>query len=302
MEESDHYEFYSNFWLNMHHFLYNKSLASSEEELDARYFAKMGDGEKEKLLSVFNYYQDSLLEHDLRTGSIHFAFKKWCIDFSNIIDLPKFPHADSFHIFLNRVKPIYEKYYWPDHHAANKKVLNENLELIKKYEKKAVKRLSELTKKEWTKDKIRVDISFHSKLERPYTNTHGGVHIVMDSGNNSSPSGNWLELLFHESSHHLVYSRKYYVGETIRNTAKEIGQKAPRDLWHAYLFYFSGVVTKEFLKKESMKDYELYMVRKRPFHWLFPYVDKHLPAYINGVTTLEEATKKLILDWHENRD
>ena len=103
-----------------------------------------------------------------------------------------------------------------------------------------MERLVKLTRHEWEKEKIRVDISFHSKLERPYTTTHEAVHVVMDSGNNANPPGNWLELLFHESSHHLIFPSKCYVSEVIAVSETETGLKAPRSLWHAYLFILPG--------------------------------------------------------------
>ena len=300
--QSDRYVFYSNFWVNMHHFLYNQSLAIKEAKGDKPIgqfeWKKISSSEKEILNTVFNYYQDSLLQYDLRTGDVHFYFKKWCIGFSEKNNLPKFEHNDSINTYLNLVKPIYQKYFWPKHNAANKKVLSDNLALIKKYENRAVERLEELTQHEWVKEKIRVDVSFHSKLERPYTNTHGGVHVVMDSGNNARPKGNWLELLFHETSHHLIFPSKCYVGDLIKKTAEETGMKAPRQLWHAYLFYFTGVVTREYMIEEGFTDYELYMVRERPFYWVYPWLDKYLPKYINGEASLEEVTKELITDWN----
>lgn len=304
LDESQHYQFFSHFWVNMHHFLYNHAKALSEqppsEVFETAFWETLSATEKQKFLNTLQFYQDSLIQYDLRTGGLHFAFKKWCIAFSNEEELPDFEALPQLSSQLNQTKDFYKKYFWIIHNQTNQKVLSEHLEQIKKLEKLVIQRLVLLTQTEWTKEKIRVDISYHSKREIPYTTTRGGVHIVMDSGNSPEPRGNWLELLFHESSHHLIFPKECYVGDLIVETAEELDLKIPRSLWHAYLFYFSGRVTKELLEKDRVENYELYMVRDSVFHWIYPLLDKYLPAYLDGKEDLKECTKKVLVDWNNS--
>ena len=95
------------------------------------------------------------------------------------------------------------------------------------------------------------------------------------------------------SSHHLIFPSKCYVRRIIQEVEEELGLEAPRGLWHAYFFYFSGVVTNDLLKEEGLDDYELYIVRKRSFHWVFPMLDQNLPDYLNGTSSLKECTKNI---------
>ncbi|MEM8909021.1 MAG: hypothetical protein AAGD05_14335, partial [Bacteroidota bacterium] len=215
--------------------------------------------------------------------------------------LPLFTAAPQFSQILNQSKALYQQHFWPLHDATNRQVLNEQWSLIKNLEAQAVQRLVALTRTEWSKEKIRIDISYHSKLERPYCTTQGGVHVVMDSGNNAQPPGNWIELLFHESSHHLIFPSDCYVSDVIDQVADSTGIAVPRGLWHAYLFYFSGVVTQELLPSQGITDYELYMVRKRPFHWFFPLLSQNLPRYVSKTDSLDKCTQQILQGWQERQ-
>lgn len=108
------------------------------------------------------------------------------------------------------------------------------------------------------------------------------------------PAGNWLELLIHESSHQLILSSKGFVAGTIQDVANDLGVGVPRSLWHAYLFYFSGILTQSFLAKAGKTDYTLYMERNGVFSRYYPALQAHLPDYMAGKCTLAEATRKIL--------
>ena len=108
------------------------------------------------------------------------------------------------------------------------------------------------------------------------------------------PYGNWLELLYHETSHHLIGSRTGFVGGTITDVAQTTEGRLPNGLWHSYLFYFSGKVTQQLLQSEGIEDYTLYMVRNRVFSRTFPLLDKYLPGYLAGEKSLATVTAEII--------
>jgi len=140
-----------------------------------------------------------------------------------------------------------------------------------------------------------------STRERPYTSL-SPTHVVMISSPKAGhPKGNWVEILYHEASHHLIFGRSGFVGGTINDVAGILKKRPLRSLWHAYLFYFSGVVTRDALRKQGIKDYQLYMIRNRVFSFYFPYLEKHLPSYINRKTTLKDATEAIFRDFEALR-
>ncbi len=185
------------------------------------------------------------------------------------------------------------------HEASNKQVLENNWDLLTNTEDTVVSRFTDLTRQYWQAEKIRVDICYFAKStrrnmrNRPYTPLNP-THVVMNSSNQSVPKGDWVEMLYHESSHHLIGTASGFIGGTIMDVAEKLGVRAPRQLWHAYLFYFSGRVSQEVFFEQGIKDYELYMYRNKVFTWYSPYLEKYLDVYMNNKLTLKDATEQMI--------
>jgi len=298
LTESEHFRFYSHLWLNMHHFLYNKALSYRKSGIEAAIeqdkWKKLNQNERQIIETILKFYSEKITHQDLRTGEYNYKFKRWVVQFSNENPLPSSDEFVEHSRLLNNVQVIYLNHFWVIHHSSNKRVLEENIGLIRKYENKFTENLTQLCKAEWQNEKIRIDISFHSKRDIPYTTTRPTTHIIMDSRNSNSLKGNWFELLLHEASHHLIKSSSGFVGGTISNVTAVLNSRRPGQLWHAYLFYFSGRVAQNLLKEEGMTDYELYMVRNNVFASSFPFLDGHLSRYLSNELNLAEATRLII--------
>lgn len=296
--ESDRFLFYSHFWLNMHHFLYNKVIvfgkSNIEETIGSNDWNKMNKNERIYFEQSLNFYSKNIDTEDLRTGQYNSKFKKWVVqqELDNFLpnEAPFAEHSKQ----LNKFRALYNKYYWDVHKKSNLAAFKGNIELITKYEAKFIEELVRLCKAKWQAAPIRIDISYNSKRDIPYTTTSPTTHIVMDSKNTALKKGVWFELLLHESSHHLISSSSGFVGGTIRNIVEVQNKKAPRQFWHGYLFYFSGKVAKEFLTEEGINDYELYMEHNRFFGPMYPTLEKYLPLYMENKASLAEVTSKII--------
>lgn len=294
--ESERFMFFEHYWLNTHHWLYNMGLKAEElnlEEIFTEHWEKMSDPEKETLTKAIEYYKANVLQYDLRTSGYTYHFKRWVVTQpSDTFDEIPGNFLENV-LILKSMHEIYKRFFWDLHHEENKAVFEENIALIKSIEYKAVVRLNYLCQDIWQEEKIRVDICYHSKLERPYTTTGPVAHIVMDSNKNRFPEGNWAELILHESAHHLMGSSYGFVAGTIINLAKVHELTIPRQLAHSYLFYFTGKVAQE-LFKESIPDYELYMVRNKVFSNRFEILDKHLSEYMNNEKSLADVTLQIL--------
>jgi|GEM_PF-1184640 len=294
--ESERFMFFEHYWLNMHHWLYNMSLKAEDltlEEVFIEQWEKMSDSEKETLTKAIEYYKSNILQYDLRTSGYTYHFKRWVVTQPNDT-FDKIP-GDFLEnvLILKSMHGIYKGFFWDLHHKENNAVYEENIDLIKSIEEEGVIRLNYLCQDVWQEEKIRVDICYHSKYERPYTTTGPVAHIVMDSNRNRFPKGNWAELILHESAHHLMGSSYGFVAGTIINLADVHELTIPRQLAHSYLFYFTGKVAQE-LFKESIPDYELYMVRNRVFIRRYNILDKHLPDYMNNEKSLADVTLEIL--------
>ena len=275
-----------------------------EREADSSLISrdKMGElkeSEKASLESAISYYKTHLVDKDLRTNPYQFDFKNWII--SQPDSFVMIPEQFQEHCLqLQQVSRIYQDHFWQMHQDGIVARYRENLHLINDTEEEAADRLTDLCRSMWNRGKIRVDICYYAKATaynlrpRPYTTTNP-THVVTGALKSSDmPRGNWLEMIYHESSHHLIGSITGFVAGSIGDASGFPTERAPRDLWHAYLFYFSGVVTRDLLQKQGISDYTLYMVRNRVFSRYYPYLDAHLPSYIRFETSLYEATKAII--------
>ena len=305
MDTTSYFSFYSHYWLNMHHMLYNHALVFAENDFETAVpdsiRSQLQPGEVDTYKRVLSYYEDNIIQGDLRTGDYNYYFKRWVIDLDWDAPLPEVESFSDHVVNLNAFADIYSRIFWEAHNAQNKKVLADNIELIRRSERAFVNELQNACREEWQEEKIRVDITFRSKRDIPFTTIQPTTHIVMDSKQSNLVEGEWFELLLHESSHHLIHTSTGFVGGTILDVAQGMGVEAPRQFWHSYLFYFSGRVAQGLLQSEGVDDYELYMVRKQVFRVYFPYLDRYLPKYLDGELGLAEATGLILSDFYDDR-
>ena len=115
-------------------------------------------------------------------------------------------------------------------------------------------------------------------------NTVGDDHV----------EGGWLELLYHEAAHHLILRTSYFVNGTINDVAEIHKLEIPRQLWHAYLFYMTGTLTKRLLTEQGMEYPYIYMERNGIFSRYQEQLNTHLAAYMERKVTLSEATLQIL--------
>lgn len=300
---TDRYEFYSNFWINLHHTWFRKATQSQDTvwqaSFDESFIARLNDNEKETLQKTIDYYREYLVGNSLLFNRVLYRLKRLLIQFEQemAVTAEDWPEAKDFFELLNDSKEIYRKYFWGDHNRQNKQILSDHIEQIRKFENPAFERLSTLAQQPWPKEKIRVDISYYANWAGGYTSTSPEVHVVLGS-RPKKMKNNWLELLFHEPSHAIIKSNEYTVGETIQKVSDELKLNPPRQLWHSLLFYFSGIVVQDLMKAEGV-EYELYMIRNDVFGRHHEVILKYMPEYVNGNSELDEALKKLITAYNE---
>ncbi len=298
--ETEYFMFFNHFWLNAYHFLYNAALDDQNGKKTLSDYSDFASytAEDEKIFrEAIQFYQDSIVRYDLRRSGYLFAFKRWVVQYGEDTNLPMAEGFEENITVLNNFKKVYQKSLWQKHFNANEKALKQNIDVVVRREEEFVEQLSDLCKAKWQAEKIRVDLSFNSKRDIPYTTTRGATHIVMDSKNTPNTEGEWLELLLHEASHNLIKSSTGFVGGTIKNACEVLEIRYPRVLWHAYLFYFSGHAAREILLKEGVKDYELYMFRLGVLRMYHPLLEKHLLPYIKKEMSLGTATENFLHDY-----
>ena len=101
-----------------------------------------------------------------------------------------------------------------------------------------------------------------------------------------------MELIFHEASHGWDEVLMKDVGDA----AARLGVRAPRNLWHAILFFNSGNITTDVLAAAGVRDYRQYMDIEKIFSDLRPAVAKHWPAFLAGKISRDEAIARILKD------
>lgn len=300
LAETDRYVFYGHYWLNMHHFFQQESMLRKYADttmLPAGTMAQLSEFETKRIENTIQYYLENLVEKDLQSDEYMQAFKEWIIT-QNQLSIKGIPAQFRTHCFnLIQASLTYRSWFWETQHAAIKQVIEEYLELIASSENVVSKSLAKFTKSEWKPEKIRVDICYVAKssddhlTNQPYT-TLDPTHLVMHVSD--KPNGNWLELLYHESTHHLINPISGEISNTISEVAATMQTQAPKQLSEAYLSYFTGKITQEILETRGIKDYELYIESNEIFSNYFRVLDKYLPKYMSGNKDLYWATTKII--------
>jgi hypothetical protein len=286
----------------MHHFLYRESYLqlNQDSSLIATDFLKeLSSEEKNILESTITLYKEEI-------HGTHFFFSDYMSAVSNYLKssdknliTPDNELLTPLVKRLNKFRHIYFKHFWPKHYKQNKSVLDQNLEIVKTVETPIASALSTLFKSPWQEEKIRVDISVYGALNRsasrdiPYSSIDPASVVMTSSGELIEKEHLWIELLFHEASHHLVLYNKGFVASTIAKASQRLDIKPPRGLWHAYLFYVAGKVTHQHIRKHMPSPGKMYMETFGVFSNLYPSL-KELDLYINSKQNLEEVTLTIL--------
>ncbi len=291
------FTFEINYWFNLHHFLWLESFVTAH--LDSTLIQQDLSGHaKQNLEQALAYYREHLVSLDLKRSDYMSTFKRWITHEGRTLGSVPQQFQEHVHV-LKSVDEVYKKSFWPVHKEACEKVLRDNIALIRQTEAPFVKSITRLTRQFWQVEKIKVDISYYGTASnwnpkhRPYT-TLFPTHVVMTAVGENNVPGNWVELLFHESAHHLILSSSYFVGGTIKDVCEVMQLEPPRSFWHAYLFYLTGEVCKQAFTENNMTYEETYMQRTGVFGRYYALLDEHLKAYIKREVTLEEATRKIL--------
>ena len=150
--------------------------------------------------------------------------------------------------------------------------------------------------------RIRVDVSSAAGPFGAYTTSSNDlVHTTISSSDPAYQGYAGLEMLLHEASHAIVGPGGGAIGPEIQAAARNIGVLAPRELWHAIVFYTSGELTRRALRERGIADYTPYMYKQgmfeRGFSGLRAPLENIWQSYLDGriertlaITAIVEAT------------
>ncbi|GJM35843.1 MAG: hypothetical protein DHS20C18_48440 [Saprospiraceae bacterium] len=297
-DSTKYYAFEVNYWFNLHHFLWLESFMNVNKD-STIIEQNLPQSSKFILSQALDFYKKELVDLDLRTSDYMNEFKHWITkQVEPIAHVP--PKFERHMSVLKDVSDIYRTHFWPTQKNACINVLEENIQLIRQTEEKFVDSITYLTRQFWQFEKLKVNITYVAKASkwnlrnRPYT-TIFPTHVVMNAIGENQVKGNWIELLYHESAHHLILGSSYFIGGTISDVTETMKIKPPRQLGHSYLFYLTGEITKGLLREAGLPYDKTYMERNHVFSKYHSSLGKYLQEYMDRKITLSEATKNIII-------
>ncbi len=272
--ETRYFRFHSNYWLNLHHFLYQKAEGGQLRKLqeDGLAFPNIGEAkawnnlsrsDRSVLEEAIDFYKQNLIDKTLRRdlGKVR-LWLKIQPENGTLIDTT---HSLSLASILNSVSPIYKEHFWKLHDRSNKRIIDRHLTTIGGIESTVIPKMEALSANKWPSTVIvRVDICAYANWAGAYTSTRPEMNIVISSLDPLNEGSYFVETVLHEGTHLLYKYGDSPVRERIFDMAEELKMDFPSNLWHAVLFYLCGKATQDELKKSGI-DHKMIMDVKKIF-------------------------------------
>jgi hypothetical protein len=146
---------------------------------------------------------------------------------------------------LERIMPIYQKRWWPEHDRANREWIAAMQPLVDRHGAALSQALARVYGVSWPRDPIPVDLTVTAGASGAYGTSDPSPHITMSPSTFRGYVA--LEMLFHESTHGIV---PLYTWVSQAATAQKV--IVPPQLSHAVLFYTAGELTMRELKARGI--------------------------------------------------
>ena len=272
------FDFHSNFWVNLHHFLYEQAIAKSPEPCDS--------SDWQRALEV---YRSDIATHELLSRDIA-GINTALSQVENSESLKDSGLDADLTQILERAATVYKARWWPQHNRANLAWIATASPLVAKYEAVMKKKLSKAFETPWPPDPIRTDVAVYASWAGAYT-VLDPTHITISSTGPVTQAA--VETLFHEASHGMIQKISDALAAEL-DSQKKLFQR--RAFWHAVLFYTAGEVA-----QRNLNDYTMFGIKsgvlERGWPGALPILEKDWKPYLDGKIDLATAVHRLVSDY-----
>ena len=320
------FEFHSDFWVNLHHTLYqeakfrtpqnsqtsdrDKPPSKNRPTLKTSPYAKtpLTPAEQRAWDEALNYYSANYIDKDLLFTTELILIKNQLGDFDGCDELSGRKKktcdaglpANLTHV-LEIAAPVYRAHEWPSHDLANRRWVLRVAPLVREQGLGLSQRLADIYQTKWPKDKIRVDVCAYANRPGAYT-TLEPLRVTISSTDTRNEGAEALEVLFHEASHGIADTVQQAIIRECRQREKPI----PRDLWHALIFYTTGEVIRPVISATnadgssdgSETAYTPYAIREgiyqRGWDGYLKLLTQFWQPYLDGKSTFDDAVARMV--------
>lgn len=241
------FDFQTNFWVNLHHFLY--VTARARLGLDANRPSVMsaladtaGLGarpmeERRAWERCIAYYDSALARKDVLFDSSMVAIDDRLARLGSARTLPRSDVDPRLVAVLERAAPIYRQVWWGRHAAADRRWIARMRELVSEHGDDLAADESRVFREPWPRTPLLVDVVAYANWAGAYTTTDPSL-ITVGSLNPGNQNDEGLEILFHEALHTMDDT----LAKAVVHAFAAAGKRLPRDVTHVFIFYTAGVL------------------------------------------------------------
>lgn len=301
--ETRWFSFHSDPWINLHHFLYQWSRADlgigegrtavavpEREEL-----RNLNEGERKAWEEALVFYRARVAERDhFDDGMLELKDALLALDgdpsASPPDDIPGVARA------LERAMPVYLTRWWPAHDRANRTWIGEVGPLVRDNEAGFPILAARSFGGRWPEGLRRVDVSAYANWQGGYTSVRP-THVMIISTSPKTQGLKGMEIAFHEVCHDDEVQGPSRAD--IRQAFATLGVEPNPNLWHALIFYTSGVYSRRIARALGEADYVPHMVREgisgfAGWRGIWEALDAEWPAVLQGTRDRREALAAVV--------
>lgn len=294
---TEHLDFHSNFWINLHHYLYQKAKRIKQNKADTpnpwdaeqAIIDSFSPVQKQVHQTAINYYQEHMIELSLL----------WDLSLLNAqlslfqgFNIDNKPYQSTLFKVLNDVAPIYRQKLWPLHHQKNLAVLKAHQSDLTASEAQVIKKMEHFSGKNWpSRNTTRVDLTAYANWAGAYSTPLGYIYI--SSLDPDLKTSAFVEIVWHEAAH-VLFDWESPIQQFVHQNKGDADNRTYRNIWHSVMFYLSGQAVKEYYQSQH-KEHIILMRSKKIYHrYLTPTFIQALDAWYQGKSSREDALQKVI--------
>jgi hypothetical protein len=292
----------SNFWVNLHHFLYVTARARRGFDANRPVVTNvLGDtvglGALRSLKradwdAALDYYTRALAERDILFDSALVVVNVALSHATGTESLGAAGLDADLTRALERAAPAYRDVWWTRHDAANRQWIAAVRPLLAQHGDSAAAWEARAFGVAWEKTPVPVDVTAYANWAGAYT-TEGPSHVTISSLNAENAGTAAFETLFHEVLH--TMDRPLF--EQYRTSARAQGKRMLRNPTHPFIFYTAGEVTRRlFPGHVPFAESGGLWARSPDLGTMRPLRLRHWQPWLDGQIRLEEALRRIAAD------
>lgn len=259
--ESERFVFFSDPWINLHHFLFQWARNVPQRQpgdrspavqvAESRRIGELDERERSAWERALGFYRERLAGRDLVFDRDLITLRDPLASIACSGGTPDDIAADLRAALLEAM-PVYRRHWWPEHLARNLEWIERLAGALAPYEKGMAARLADAYGGRWPDGHIRVDVAAYSSWHGAYT-TNRPTQITLSTA--PGPRGvKGVDLLFHEVSHAAFFEQPLL--REVDAAFHSRGAQPPPGLVHVIQFVTPSALLRRQLRGEDARDYQ----------------------------------------------